>query len=216
MTNQPLVSIITPCYNGDKYLYRFFDSILAQTYRNIELIFVNDGSTDKTEEVALSYKDRLESSGVRLVYIYQDNKGLAGAINAGLANMSGKYFCWPDSDDYFEATSIEKRVCVLENFTDYAVVTSDAYIRDIDSMEEPIGVVSNNNSNRFLSNQFEFLIIGESIFCSGCHMMRADVFRDTHPDGQIYNARRGQNWQMLLPVYYKHKRYFLDEPLYNY
>lgn len=216
MIDQPLVSIITPCYNGEKYVHRFFDSILDQTYRSIELIFVNDGSTDKTEEVALSYKDRLELNGIHFVYICQENKGLAGAINTGLLKVRGKYLCWPDSDDYLEATSIEKRVRILEEYPDYAVVTSDAYIRDNDCIEVPLGVVSNKNPKRFLSYQFELLLIGESIFCCGCHMVRYDVFQNTHSNAQIFNARRGQNWQMLLPIYYKHKRYFLDEPLYNY
>ena len=216
MIGQPLVSVITPCYNGEKYVYRFLDSILAQTYGNIELIFVNDGSTDATEDIVLSYKNRFEQKAIRFIYIYQENMGLGGAINTGLRNVHGKYLCWPDSDDYLETASIEKRVSILEQFTDYAVVTSDAYIRDSKSMDVPLGIVSNKNHNRFLSDQFELLLTGESIFCSGCHMVRTDCFLDTHHNAQIFDARRGQNWQMLLPVYYKYKRYFLDEPLYNY
>ncbi len=216
MIDHPLVSIITPCYNGENYVHRFFDSILAQTYRNIELIFVNDGSTDKTEERALSYKEKFESNGIHFVYIFQENKGLAGAINTGLLKVTGKYLCWPDSDDYLEATSIEKRVSILEEFTDYAVVTSDAYIRDVECLELPIGLISNKDPKKYLTNQFELLLIGESIFCSGCHMIRTNSFFDTHPNGRFFPARRGQNWQILLPIYYKYKRYFLDEPLYNY
>lgn len=60
---KPLVSIITPCYNGEQYIDAYFQSILAQTYTRLELIFVNDGSTDKTEEVALSYREQLEQKG---------------------------------------------------------------------------------------------------------------------------------------------------------
>ena len=58
MSINSLVSIITPCYNGEDYLPQFFESVLNQTYPNIELIFINDGSTDNTEKVALSYRDR--------------------------------------------------------------------------------------------------------------------------------------------------------------
>ena len=65
----PLVSVITPCYNGEKYLDRYFKSILDQTYPNIELIFVNDGSNDKTEEIALSYKNKLEEKKLD-IYTY--------------------------------------------------------------------------------------------------------------------------------------------------
>ena len=60
---KPLVSIITPCYNGEAFLKRYFESILNQTYPNLELIFINDGSTDRTEEIALSYRERLEKRG---------------------------------------------------------------------------------------------------------------------------------------------------------
>ena len=68
MDNQ-LVSIITPCYNGGKVICRYLDSVLNQTYRNIELVFVNDGSTDNTEEVVLKYKSSFEKSVMKLIYI---------------------------------------------------------------------------------------------------------------------------------------------------
>lgn len=65
---KPLVSIITPCYNGEAFLKRYFESILNQTYPNLELIFINDGSTDRTEEIALSYRERLEKRGITYIY----------------------------------------------------------------------------------------------------------------------------------------------------
>ena len=61
----PLVSIITPCYNGEKKAIKFLNSVLEQTYKNIEFIIVNDGSTDKTEEIILSYRDKFISKGDR-------------------------------------------------------------------------------------------------------------------------------------------------------
>lgn len=214
--SKPLVSIITPCYNGEKYIPRFVDSILNQTYKNIELIFVNDGSMDSTEKLILSYKSKFAMMGIIFKYIYQENKGLAGAINAGLRIFKGEYLCWPDVDDYLEYTSIEKRLSILEKNPEYAVVTSDAYIRNSNNIEVPVGRISDNNPNRFNKNQFQLLLEEKSIFCPGCHMVRSDAFLDTHPDRHIFEARRGQNWQMLLPIYYKYQRCFLDEPLYNY
>ena len=216
ISKNPLVSIITPCLNGEKYVHRFLDSILRQTYDNIELIFVNDGSTDKTEEIVLSYDKKFKDKGVVFKYIYQENKGLAGAINTGLAIFSGDYLCWPDSDDYLEDESIEKRVAILEKTPDYAVVTSDAYVRHIDDLNNPVGIISKHTYNNYSENQFELLLKGKSIFCAGCHMVRANKFLEAYPERQIFEAKRGQNWQMLLPLYYKYKRYFLNEPLYNY
>ena len=105
MENQ-LVSIITPCYNGEKTVSRYLDSVLNQTYKNIELIFVNDGSTDNTEQVVLSYEKIFEENGKKLIYIKQENKGLGGAINTGLKYFTGDFLCRADADDFFHLESI--------------------------------------------------------------------------------------------------------------
>lgn len=213
---EPLVSIITPCFNEELNIHRFLNSILNQTYSNIELIVVNDGSTDNSEKVILSYNEKFKNKGVSFIYIYQENKGLAGAINSGLKKVTGEYLCWPDSDDYLEPESIEKRVNVLERNSEYAVVTSNAFIRDINNLENSIGFIATNKTEAHFENQFELLLNEKSIFCPITHMVRMSSFIDAHPSGQIYPCRRGQNWQMLLPLYYKYKRIFLDEPLCNY
>ena len=74
MNQDPIVSIITPCYNGENYVQRFLDSILAQTYSSIELIIINDGSIDNTEKIVYGYKESLKTRNIKLVYIYQENK----------------------------------------------------------------------------------------------------------------------------------------------
>lgn len=212
----PLVTILTPCYNGEKFIDRYVKSVLIQNYSNIELIFVNDGSTDNSESILLSFKEKFDKNGIKLIYIQQENKGLGGAINTGLTKVTGKYLCWPDIDDYFEPESIRLRVEFLEKNTDYAIVTSDAYIRRIDNLDKILGLVSKGITTNNDSKQFHHLLNGKSIFCPGTHMVRTDAFFETHPTGQIYPARHGQTWQMLLPLYYKYKRYFLEIPLYNY
>ena len=73
------VSIITPCFNGEGFVERYLNSILNQTYKNIELIFINDGSTDRTEKVVKSYIIKFEEKGMKLIYIYQENAGQAAA-----------------------------------------------------------------------------------------------------------------------------------------
>lgn len=100
---QPLVSIITPCYNQGKYLAETIDSVLAQTYMNWEMIIVDDGSSDNSKEVANSYVKRDK----RIIYIYQDNAGPSAARNKGVKMTSGKYLFFLDSDNklapqYFE------------------------------------------------------------------------------------------------------------------
>jgi hypothetical protein len=97
------VSIVIPCYNQGRYLNDAVDSALAQTHKNIEVIVVNDGSTDNTKQVAQSY-------GKRIKYIEQDNKGLSAARNAGIKASSGGWILPLDSDDKFHPTFIEKTI----------------------------------------------------------------------------------------------------------
>lgn len=210
----PLVSIVTPCFNGEHHVGRLIESVLAQTHPNIEFILVNDGSTDGTDEVVESYREQLEVQLTRFVYAQQENAGLGGAINGGLAHVSGEFLCWPDADDYLEPDSIELRLRVLQERPECAVVTSDArYVREHDG--EVTGLASGGVTHNDDPRQFEHLLAANSIFSSGSHMVRSDLFRKTHQGFQIYPARRGQNWQMLLPLYFSYDRHFLPKPLYN-
>ena len=110
-----LVSIISPCYNGEKYLPAFLDSVLSQTYPSIELIVVNDASEDKTQEILEKYVDEFKKRDYSLIVINQkENKGQAAAINAGLKLISGSFMTWMDSDDIFYPDAIEKKVKFLK------------------------------------------------------------------------------------------------------
>ncbi|MDD7740974.1 MAG: glycosyltransferase family A protein, partial [Lachnospiraceae bacterium] len=74
-----LVSIVTPCYNGEKYIGRFLESIIRQSYSKLELVIINDGSTDETERVIYDYQEKLEQRDIQFVYQYQENAGQAAA-----------------------------------------------------------------------------------------------------------------------------------------
>lgn len=210
------VSIITPCLNGENFLRRYLDSVLDQTYKNIELIFINDGSTDKTEEIVKSYICKFEQNGMDLIYVYQANAGQAGALNVGLKLFTGEYLTWPDSDDFLSSDSIDKKVKFLEKNSKYGLVRTDAYIFNEEDMKRPIGFISGKNTNRFKGNLFEDLIKEDTYVCCGCYMLRASSLLDVNPNLEIYDSRAGQNWQMLLPITYKYKCGYIDEPLYNY
>lgn len=212
---EKLVSIIIPCYNHSTVVGRMIKSVLNQTYSKIELIVVNDGSTDDSEKVILSFAEKLEEKGYLFKYVKQDNAGLGSAINAGLKCITGEYFCWGDADDFYEIESIEKRVLFLTENEEYAVVTSNAYIREGQNLDNKRVLAKDNDLNRN-TDQFLIHLNGDSIFCSGCHMVRTSMFKSVYPDMQIYPAKRGQNWQLLLPLYFRYKRYFMNVPLYNY
>ena len=100
------VSVIVPVYNAEKYLNRCVDSLISQSYTNLEIILVNDGSTDNSLSVCEEYLKKDE----RITLINQQNKGAGLARNAGLLNATGEYAVFVDSDDYLHNTAIEKCV----------------------------------------------------------------------------------------------------------
>lgn len=121
----PKVSIVIPIYNGSNYMREAIDSALNQTYQNIEVIVVNDGSSDNTEEIALSY-------GNKIRYYSKENGGVSTALNLGIQKMTGDYFCFLPHDDVFALDKIEKQIRVIkESNQDEAIVWSgwDMYIQ---------------------------------------------------------------------------------------
>ena len=106
----PLVSIVIPAYNASNYLAEAIDSALAQTYPNVEIIVVNDGSKDDgaTERIALSY-------GEKIRYISKENGGSSSALNVGIANMSGEWFSWLSHDDLYLPDKLETQVRYIQS-----------------------------------------------------------------------------------------------------
>ncbi len=208
----PLVSIITPCFNGENYLDRYFESILNQTYPNIELIFVNDGSTDKTEEIALSYQQKLEDRNIKFIYIYQKNAGQAAALNKGLKIFKGDYLTWPDSDDTMTPDCIEKKVEFLEKNKNYDMVRSNGIYYDEKTHEKRKISNKKNNKNEKI---FEDLLVLNTYGCCGCYMITRRGFLNSFPNKRIYDSRCGQNWQILLPVASRSLCGYIDEDLYT-
>ncbi len=136
----PRVSIIIPVYNGDPYLRESIDSALAQTYENLEVIVVNDGSRDDgaTEAIALSYGDKIR-------YIKKENGGVSSALNTGIRNMSGEYFSWLSHDDRYDPEKVAASVDYLSSFAerDRLLAMCGGYYID-------------KNSNHLRDMQFDF------------------------------------------------------------
>ena len=97
------ITVIVPVYNVENYLRKCLDSIIAQTYKNLEIIVVNDGSTDASGEICKEFAE----IDHRIIYIEQENAGLSAARNTGLENMSGDYVTFVDSDDWIEQDYVE-------------------------------------------------------------------------------------------------------------
>ena len=105
----PRVSVIITTYNRAHLVSQAIQSVLDQTFRDFELIIVDDGSSDDTEAVVRGFNDP------RIRYIYQENKGISGARNTGIRNARGRYIAFLDSDDLWLPTKIEQQVHILEN-----------------------------------------------------------------------------------------------------
>lgn len=111
----PLVSIVIPVYNGENYMREAIDSALGQTYKNIEVIVVNDGSKDRSDEIARSY-------GNKIRYFKKENGGVSTALNLAIKNMKGEYFSWLSHDDVYLPEKIECQIEVLRHLEDKTTV----------------------------------------------------------------------------------------------
>lgn len=113
MRKEPLVSIIVPVYNTEMFIVRCIESILQQTYKNIEILLINDGSTDMSGIICEKYAFRDQ----RIKYFKQANQGLSAARNKGLDNVTGEYILFVDSDDYLDENAVETflNIAVSEN-----------------------------------------------------------------------------------------------------
>lgn len=195
--NNPLVSIITPCFNGEPYLTRYFTSILRQTYAPLELIFINDGSTDQTEQIAERYRPALEEKGIRFTYLYQENAGQAAALNRGLKLFTGEYLTWPDADDEMTPDCIEKKVAYLQAHPELQMVRSDGiFFNPATGRTSPVA----KEADKHTQDIFEQLLLVTTYGCCGCYMITRRLFLECYPDRDIFESRVGQNWQMLVPA----------------
>lgn len=209
---KPLVTILTPVYNGEKYIQRFIDSVLNQTYSNIYFILVNDGSSDRTDEIIMKNKKKIEEK-YAFKYIKQKNSGQAGAINTGLKYLEGDYLTWPDSDDLLTVDSIEKKVEFLEKNKDYGFVRTN-YIAVYESnLDKKLYEVKPRNLS---TNIFDDLILEKTYCTNGAYMVRVKDFVSVVPEKKIYESKGGQNWQMLLPIAYSFKCGYLNFGSYIY
>lgn len=121
------VSIVVPIYNVEKYLEKCLDSLVTQTYDNIEMILVNDGSTDQSLQIAEKYLKKYEQ--IRL--IDQENGGLSKARNTGMKLAKGKYLCFVDSDDWLEPNTVQEIVARMEaENLDLCLYGANGYLSD--------------------------------------------------------------------------------------
>lgn len=115
--HKPKVSVIIPAYNGDRFIIQAVESVLNQTYKNYEIIVIDDGSVDNIRQVLEAYLQKIN-------YIFQRNQGVASARNLGIQEAEGDYIAFLDQDDYFLPEKLAKQVAILENNPQIGMVHS--------------------------------------------------------------------------------------------
>ncbi|HFI0030365.1 TPA: glycosyltransferase family 2 protein [Streptococcus suis] len=145
-----LVSIVITCYNHGEYIRQCIESVFNQSYRNIELIIINDGSSDRSGDII---EDAIkESPFEKTTYFYQENQGICATRNRGLELINGDFVLFVDSDNYLEANFVEEmlKTAFLENAD--IVYTS---LKDIDSGEVIIPIQKFNLEKYFIGNHID-------------------------------------------------------------
>lgn len=185
---QPLVSVIVPVYNVEKYLTRCLDSIVEQTYQKLEILLINDGSTDDSGKICHQYAER--DSRIRL--FHQENRGQSAARNVGLDNMTGEYIVFVDSDDYISTRFVEVLLNVQQKSK--APIVSSNYFRvseEDDEAEFQAAALDNQIPYKILSRDDVFCVSGrkkvklQEVIVS--KLYKKTIFGDMRfPVGKIY------------------------------
>ena len=210
-----LVSIIIPCYNGEQYIDRCFKALINQTYKNLEVIAVNDGSTDNTSQILNKYIDIFKDNKIIFKIINQENMGQAGAVNNALKQVCGEFLVWQDCDDYYENDAIESLKNYLEQNTDTDFVRGESVSRD----SEDLNVILYKGKSKYPNSRkiFDFYVFEtDSYMYPGIFMVRMESFDKCVKNRDIYTSRAGQNWQLILPLAYYGKCGYLNKIVYNY
>lgn len=213
---KPDVSIIVPMYNVEAYLPKCVDSILNQTYRNIEVILVDDESPDRCGEMAEAYKEKDQ----RVKVIHQKNKWLGGARNSGLKIAQGTYILFVDSDDYIRPDMCEKLLAYIEEH-DVDMVFFDMYHVDrqgniVSTSSSPIGpgVVYQGPPGR--SVLYDLIIRTHAVnsACQKCYRRTLLTDNNLFFDEKI---RYAEDYEFCLRLFPKVESYVhLNQPLYYY
>ena len=155
--NEPLVSVIIPAYNHENYVQETISSIINQTYQNIELIIIDDGSKDSTWQKILELKDKCEKRFSNVIFQTQKNEGTRKTLNKLLSLTKGEYIYLIASDDLAKPNAIELQANFLLNNKEYGLVVGDNEIIDEKST---ICYWDKERNNVYSKDEAEFLTFG--------------------------------------------------------
>ncbi len=210
-----MISIISPVYNGETYVERYLESLLNLSYSDIQLIIVNDGSTDRTKDIILSYEKKLKDKFNEFQFINKENGGAASCLNYAIKYAKGEYLFWPDMDDELMPNSMELYLEKFQSDSNIDAVIGKAKILDFET-REPKGYLQIKNKQINKRNYFRDLVVEKDVIFAPLTMIKLSSFRKANKGNEIFVSHGGQNWQMLLPMAYYCNVVYMDKVTYVY
>lgn len=196
----PKISVIVPVFNGEKFISRCLDSILGQTYANLEIIVVDDGSTDNTKNI-------INANYSKVRYYFQENKGPAAARNLGIRKSTGAYIAFIDVDDIWLPDKLSQQAAILLKEKEIALVHTNVQIMHRD------GVIRNSCYPTYNQNKrmFEPLLLQTgSVVCSTVLLRKTCLENVGYFNEHLQTA---EDVHLFLRLSYYYKFYFIDKPL---
>lgn len=196
---KPRVSIVLPTYNQAHYLPEALNSVFAQTYRDVELLVVNDGSTDATAAVLADYQQRHE-----FTVIMQENQGLPCALNAGFAQTYGDYLTWISSDNVMLPEMLSALVEALDKDPSFGLVYADRYLMNEEGRD----------LGRFNTSDYDPYLLLHANLVHCCFLYRRECMERV--GGYDPEFIYGEDWEYWIRIsrYYRMKH--VPQALYRY
>lgn len=196
----PLVSVIIPAFNAERYIREAIDSVLAQTHRDLEVIVVDDSSTDGTPALLQAYGDRIH-------VIRKRNGGAAAARNAGANAARGEWLAFLDADDVWEPAKLERQLAVTTGPCSYTNRTNIGARGDVPELQSEVTAMHQGDV-------FEPLLLEGNFMTSSSVMVRRDVFQRL--GGFTTSEKNAEDWDLWLRVAADHEVSYCPEPLVRY
>lgn len=202
--SKPLVSVVITCYNYGEYVKHSIESVLNQTYSNLEIIIINDGSTDSSDEVISKY---LINKNIK--YIKQENKGQAVAKNEGIKNSIGEYIAFLDADDIWVSDKLEKQINIIISRPNIGLVYSSMQIIDNDN-----NIVETNINNIYLKNK-SGKVTNDLLYDNFVPFSSALITRKCIESAGCFNEniKMGIDWDLWLRISLDFEFDYVDERL---
>lgn len=204
----PLFSVIIPLYNKAPYVRKTIESVIEQTYKEWELVVVDDGSIDGSGDIVKAIHDN------RIRLVRQDNAGVSAARNRGVAESTAPYICFLDADDWWEPTFLEEMARVIERHPNAGIYGTSYYIvKNGKKRIAPIGV-----DNGFCEGEINYCRVYAKTLCMPLTSSSVCIPRKVFDEvgGFPTSIKLGEDFMLWLSVALKHKVVFLNKNLSNY